>query len=250
MRGFLKGFLIGTAAVCIMALGWLFIIRPGLTRHEVQSIKTTYTRQVPGAGSSGGYSLQNSQEAETPTLDFAALQKAYPDVKAWLTIPGTVIDYPVAQSSTDEPELYLRRNLDGKYRVAGTLFLQADCLPDGRTAIVYGHNMTDGTMFGCLPMYMDRVFFGEHSQIFLQTSDETRVYRVLAVLETDVSHLLFNRTVFADDTDFLSYAESIRASSCIKTNVPITADSRLLVLVTCSYAWPDARYIVVAVWEP
>lgn len=185
-----------------------------------------------------------------PTLDFAALQNAYPDVKAWLTIPGTAIDYPVAQSSTADPEHYLRRNLSGNYRVAGTLFFQADCSLDGRTAIVYGHNMNDGTMFGQLPMYLDRVFFGEHSQIFLQTPSETRAYRVLAALETDVSRLLFNRTTFSGDADFLSFAESLRASSRINTDVPITADSRLLILVTCSYSWKDARYIVVAMWEP
>ena len=250
MRGFLKGFLIGIAAVCLMALGWIFLIQPGVTRCEAQSIKSKYTQQAPGADSSGGSSLQNSQDAEVPVLDFAALQQAYPDVKAWLTIPGTAIDYPVAQSSTADPERYLRRNLDGKYRVAGTLFFQADCSLDGRAVIVYGHNMNDGTMFGRLPMYMDRVFFGEHSQIFLQTPGGTRAYHVAAALETDVSHLPFNRTAFAGDADFLSYAESFRASSHIKTEVPITAGSRLLVLVTCSYSWPDARYIVVAVWEP
>ena len=134
--------------------------------------------------------------------------------------------------------------------MAGTLFFQADCSLDGRTAILYGHNMNDGTMFGRLPMYLDSVFFGEHSQIFLQTPDETRAYRVVAALETDVSRLPFNRTVFVGDTDFLSYAESLRASSHIKTEVPVTANSRLLVLVTCSYAWQDARYVVIAVWEP
>lgn len=250
MRGFLKGFLIGTAAICLMALGWLFIIRPGITRYETQSVKAAYTKTAPGADNSGGCSLQDSQEVEMPVLDFTALQQVYPDVKAWLTIPGTAIDYPVAQSSTDMPEFYLRRNLKGQYRGAGTLFLQADCSLDGRAAIVYGHNMNDGTMFGSLPMYMDRIFCTEHSQIFLQTPNETRSYRVLAVLETDVSRLPFNRTAFAGDADFLSHVESIRASSLVNTNVPITAGSRLLVLVTCSYSWPDARYIVVAVWEP
>ena len=250
MRGFLKGFLIGIAAVCLMALGWIFLIQPGITRYETQNIKATYTKQAPGADSSGGSSLQNLQEVEVPVLDFAALQQAYPDVKAWLTIPGTGIDYPIAQSSAADPEHYLRRNLSGNYQVTGTLFFQADCLMDGKTLIVYGHNMNDGTMFGCLPMYMDRIFCQEHSQIFLQTPGGTRAYRVVAALETDVSRLPFNRTAFAGDADFLSYAESFRASSHIKTEVPVTANSRLLVLVTCSYAWQDARYVVIAVWEP
>ena len=128
MRGFLKGFLIGTAMICIMALGWMFIIQPGITHTESQSIKFQYTQKAPGAESSGGCSLQNSQEVEITALDFTALQQTYPDVKAWLTIPGTAIDYPVAQSSTANPEHYLRRNLNGNYRVAGTLFFQADCL--------------------------------------------------------------------------------------------------------------------------
>lgn len=143
MRDFLKGFLIGTIAMCVMALGWIFLIQPGVTRYETQSIKTAYSKQAPGAISSGGNSSQTiSEPEEMPMLDFTALQQAYPDVKAWLTIPGTVIDYPIAQSSTADPERYLRRNLSGNYRVAGTLFFQADCLIDGKALIVYGHNMS------------------------------------------------------------------------------------------------------------
>ncbi len=41
-----------------------------------------------------------------PLVDLAALQVQYPDVKGWLTIPDTGIDYPVLQDSADEPEYY------------------------------------------------------------------------------------------------------------------------------------------------
>lgn len=247
MRNFFKGFLLGTAAVCIMALGWLLIIRPGVTRQETQSIKAAYTQQAPGAGSSGGNSLLISEEVEISQLDFAALQKAYPDVKAWLTIPGTDIDYPVAQSSINAPEYYLRRNLNGERRSAGTLFFQADCTMDGKSLIVYGHNMTDGTMFGRLPMYLDSIFCSEHRRIILQTPDGVRQYTVAAVLETDIGQMPFNRTVFANDADFLNFARNLQSASLMDTNIPITADSRLLLLVTCSYSWEDARYVVVAI---
>ena len=182
MKQFFKSFLLGTAMVCLMALGWLCIVQPSITRQETQSIKATYTQLAPGAGNSGGNPLPISEEVDIPQLDFAALQKAYPDVKAWLTIPGTDIDYPVAQSSTADPEHYLRRNLNGERRVAGTLFFQADCTMDGRSLIVYGHNMADGTMFGKLPMYMDSIFRGEHRRIILQTPDGVHQYTVAAVL--------------------------------------------------------------------
>lgn len=245
MRGFCKGFLIGTAAVCIMALGWLFIVRPGITHYETQSMKAAYAKTAPGADSSGGDPFQISEE-KTPMIDFMALQQAYPDVKAWLTIPGTGIDYPVAQSGVDAPEFYLRRNLNGERRGAGTLFFQADCSLDGRSAIIYGHNMTDGTMFGRLPMYTDRIFYNEHRQVILQTLEGTHVYSVMAVLETDAARLPFNRTVFVNDEDFLSFVQCLKEEALIGAGDEGVAPNQILLLVTCSYHWPDARYVVVA----
>lgn len=174
------------------------------------------------------------------------MREKFPDIRAWLTIPGTPVDYPVLQSSTANPEYYLRRNFKGEYRMAGSLFFQADCLLDSRCLIAYGHNMSDGTMFGCLPKYLDAVYCGEHGQITLQTPSGVRQYMVAAVLETDVSRVPFNRTVFTGDADFLEHTQILLDSAQIKTGVPITADSSLLVLVTCSYSWPEARYVIVA----
>ena len=34
-------------------------------------------------------------------VDFDSLQKENPDIYAWITIPDTVIDYPIVQSSED-----------------------------------------------------------------------------------------------------------------------------------------------------
>lgn len=247
MRGFCKGFLIGTACICILALAWLCIVRPTITTHEADALKTEYTQPSPGASSPGAGSLPAGERPETAALDFAALRADYPDIRAWLTIPDTVVDYPVLQSSASDPEYYLRRNYKGEYRMAGSLFFQADCSLDGKALVVYGHNMADGTMFGCLTKYLDAAYCGEHGQITLQTMDGVRQYTVAAVLETDISRVPFNRTAFADDADFLAFAQSFLDAAAVKTGVPITADSRLLVLVTCSYSWEDARVVVVAV---
>lgn len=247
MRGFCKGFLIGTACICILALAWLCIVRPTITTHEADALKTEYTQTSPGAASSGAGTLPAGERPETAALHFAALRADYPDVRAWLTIPGTVVDYPVLQSSPENPEYYLRRNYRGEWRTAGSLFFQADCSPDGRCLIVYGHNMGDGTMFGCLPQFLDTGYCFSHETVLLETPGVISEYRVVAVLETDVSRVAFNRTVFADDADFLCFADVVRREAIVDTGIPITADSRLLVLITCSYSWEDARVVVVAV---
>lgn len=245
MRAFGKGFLIGTACICALALVWLCFVRPEITTQEAESLKAAYTTS-PGANGSGAGLLPAERE-DAPALDFAALRSRYPDVKAWLTIPGTPVDYPVLQSSPESPEYYLRRNYRGEWRMAGSLFFQSDCSMNGRVLIVYGHNMNNATMFGRLPRYLIASFCASHKTIRLETPDGTSEYSVAAVLETDVSRVPFNRTVFTDDTDFLAFAQNLLDGAAIKTDVTITAGSRLLILVTCSYAGPDARVVVVGV---
>lgn len=245
-KNFLKGLLFGTVCVCLLALYWLLLLRPQLTRQQTQALKTAYTLPAPQAENLGSGSLLG-QGKESSAIDLASLQAAYPDVKAWLTVPGTQIDYPVLQSGADDPEHYLRRGFTGSWRFAGSLFLQADCVPDGRCLVIYGHNMTDGSMFGGLPNYLDAAYARQHATVRLETPAGVDEYTVAAVLETDAAQLPFNRTVFADDADFLAFVDSLLAASKIQTGVSITADSRLLVLVTCSYSWPNARYVVAAV---
>ena len=55
-----------------------------------------------------------------PLVDLAALQDQYPDIRGWLTIPDTGIDYPVLQGSADDPEYYLHRNYKGEQDINGT----------------------------------------------------------------------------------------------------------------------------------
>lgn len=246
MKGFCKGFLIGTVCICLFGLFWLFTLQPQLAHLQTQTLKDTYTCAAPEAAGFGGGPLLGDEPAELQ-IDFTALQAKHPDIRAWLTVPDTPIDYPVLQSSADQPEYYLRRAFDGSSRFSGSLFFQYDCTPDGRCQVIYGHNMTNGTMFGSLPKYLDAEYAREHAVLWLQTPAGLCEYTVAAALETDAAQLPFNRTVFADDADFLSFADSLLSASQIATGVRITADSRLLLLVTCSYSWQDARYILVAV---
>lgn len=238
MRHFAKGFLIGTLCICLLGLVWLFAFQPRLTAQEAQDLKAQFTT-IPTDDLSG----DGPAGKEEPQLDFKALQTRYPDVKGWLTIPGTVVDYPVMQSSAQDPEKYLRRNYDMKWRMAGSLFFQYDCMPDSRNLVVFGHNMNDGTMFAVLKKMADPKFRQEHPTAVLQTADGTHEYRILTALTTDTTQLPFNRTQFAGDEDFLSFAGSMLAG----TGYTAQASDRLLTLVTCAYTWDGARTVVVAV---
>ena len=246
MKIFLKGFCIGLLCLSLLGLLWFLVIQPGLTNREAQALQEAYTQPLPEAESSGELPAGKEQPELESLVDLSALQAKYPDIKGWISIPGTCVDYPVLQSSADNPEYYLRRTYKGEHRTAGSIFFQWDCSAESQNTVVYGHNMNDGTMFAVLQKMADEAFQKEHSQILLQTSDGLQEYQVAAVLKTDIQKLPFNRTEFADDADFLSFQKELFAQSLCKTETIPGADRRLLTLVTCSYEWESARTVVIA----
>ena len=246
MKIFLKGFCIGLLCLSLLGLLWFLVIQPGLTNREAQALKEAYTQPLPEAESSGELPAGKEQPELESLVDLSALQAKYPDIKGWISIPGTCVDYPVLQSSADNPEYYLRRTYKGEHRTAGSIFFQWDCSAESQNTVVYGHNMNDGTMFAVLQKMADEAFQKEHSQILLQTSDGLQEYQVAAVLKTDIQKLPFNRTEFADDADFLSFQKELFAQSLYKPESIPGVDCRLLTLVTCSYEWESARTVVVA----
>ena len=245
MKSFLKGLCIGLLCLSLLGLLWFLVLQPGLTNREAQALKEEYAQPLPGEPS-GELPAGKEQPEPESLVDLSALQEKYPDIKGWISIPGTCVDYPVLQSSADDPEHYLRRTYKGEHRTAGSIFFQWDCTPESKNLVVYGHNMNDGTMFAVLQKMADEAFRKEHSKILLQTSDGLREYQIAAVLKTDIQKLSFNRTVFAEDADFLSFQEALFAQSIYEPETIPGEDCRLLTLVTCSYEWESARTVVVA----
>lgn len=90
-----------------------------------------------------------------------ALVTDNPNCVGWVSVTDTRIDYPVMYTPND-PEYYLHRNFEGNESAAGTPFLGKGCLLDGNSAIIYGHNMNDGSMFASLRNFDNPEFGMNH----------------------------------------------------------------------------------------
>ena len=70
-----------------------------------------------------------------------ALFEKYSDIRAWLNIFDTNINYPVVQC-VDDAE-YLNKDIDDNFSLAGSIFLSSLC--DGTLneyySLVYGHHI-------------------------------------------------------------------------------------------------------------
>lgn len=197
--------------------------------------------------------ITNPDTGETVEMlpEFVDLYKMNNDIVGWCTIPGTKIDYPVTQS-IGAPDFYLDHNFDKEYSGRGCIYAQADCEidPSSDNVILYGHRMSDGSMFDALDFYLDESFFKEHPYIYFDTLKELRTYKVLAVFRTTASvgkGYVYHTFVDAADADaFNKYVSDVKGMAEYETGVTASYGDTLITLSTCEYSQTNGRLVVVA----
>ena len=184
---------------------------------------------------------------------YDSLWQRNPDMAGWLSVPGMAIDYPI-MNTPDDPEHYLRRGFDGKYAASGCLFLGADWTPEGNCAIIYGHFMRDGSMFGTLNQYESEEFAREHPVIRFDTLTEEREYQVIGAFYSQVYTVedtgvfrYYQYTDLSGQEKFEEYAGQVKAACLYDLGIEAEWGDRILTLSTCSYHTDNGRFVVVAV---
>ncbi len=174
---------------------------------------------------------------------FKSLLEQNKDVVGWINLPNTKIDYPVAQSNDND--YYLHRNLDKKKYEPGTIFMdfRNDTFFEDRHSILYGHNMKNGSMFATLKLYKKEDFYNAN-RIFTYTTlyDETQWEVFAAYVSPPTLDLI--TTDFKDDQAFLDYIAIRQKQSKYAADIKILPTDKILTLITCSYEFNDARFVI------
>ena len=166
------------------------------------------------------------------------------DLYGYIMIPGTNISYPIAQHESDN-DYYLDRAYNGEHLVNGSIFADVNCNRDVRwnyNTILYGHNVTSGSMFNHVNMFFEKEFF-DNTKIYLYTFDGIFVYKPFSIREADYDSG-YTATSFAEVEHFTDFAEDLRDQSDIKSDVEFTAESRILTLSTCTNGLYNRRYVL------
>lgn len=175
-------------------------------------------------------------------VDFETLLAQNPDVIGWIYCPDTPLNYPVVQAGDNS--YYLRRLLDGQWNSAGTLFLdfRNDAALSDPLSVIYGHNMKNDAMFGCLPQYRDQSYYDEHPIIWFLTPERTWRLEILAGFAAAGDEGIYAVPASPEEAGAL-VADAISRSDLTAEAEPGSED-RYLALSTCIYDSPDSRYIV------
>lgn len=184
---------------------------------------------------------------DNPTLK--DLKKLNPDVKAWIQVPKTNIDYPVVQGQDDME--YINKNVYGEFELSGAIFLSClnkDDFSDPYN-LVYGHNMKNGGMFADVADFTNKEYFETHQKGKLYLTDATRKIRFFASMKvTAADAKIYHPDGYRKENlkDLLDY---IQANAVQYRDVNVADENSLIALSTCSEAETNGRVVLIGKLE-
>ena len=221
------------------------------TAHEPDPVKepdeTKKTEQRDsGIAPETAPSLEIPKES-APAIrhDIPLLMSKNPDCFGWISIDGTAVNYPVMHTP-ELPQKYLRMDFYMRKSSSGVPFLDFRCVQDSGNLIIYGHNTSNGTMFGSLKKYLKKGYISAHPSITLETADGTHEFRIFAAVPVDKQDPWYS-FIFSDNEDEFNAAVSriVQKASLTYGQTPVFGD-RLLTLSTCYKNTEYNRLIIIA----
>ena len=186
-------------------------------------------------------------------INFAELKEQNPEVYAWIYVPGTDVNLPVVQSTTDD-NFYLNHNIDGDYAVEGAIYSQSMNAADfsDPVTVLYGHNLVNGSMFSTLHYFENEDFFAQHDTMYIYTLGHILTYKVVSAYQYDDRHIL-NSFDFSDPSVVRTYFDYVMAPNSLVENVrqgvTLQTNDKIVQLSTCTDTvnHTDTRYLVTGV---
>lgn len=258
-------FLIYTILAILITLSIIYIINIFLDKKQAiqesklldkieineNQVNETITEEIVNESTQENIEETINQKNER-ILKVQKLQEENPDIVGWLEIEGTSINYPVLQGNDNE--YYMTHNYKKQKSKNGSIFLTKDynwSIPSSNL-LIYGHNLSNGTMFQELLKYEKEDFYKKHPIIRFTTNNEDAEYEIISAFKSRVYYKseknVFRYYYFVNAKTEAEYNEFVQnAKKASLYNIDKTAQygDQLITLSTCSYHVEDGRFAVV-----
>ena len=244
------------ASFCIAAVCIVLLIISAVAQSADDAMNEQLRQQRKESAVNGSVTLENDTWQPQPETggereilpEFRELYEQNNDLVGWVSIPGTVIDYPVVQ--TTDNDFYLHRNFEKKDSFSGTIYADYEApitsTSQGDNIILYGHNIQTGTYFASLTQYHCGVhknldYYKAHPLVEFDTIYEKQTYKIFAGIYMNTNSdygkpFPCNQTVYFDSKDtFYTYLEGIYDRTQFFTDVDVKYGDEILMLYTCYY---------------
>ena len=187
--------------------------------------------------------------SEDGSLSFEELLALNKDTRAWITLDGTNIDYPMVQGKDDME--YVNKDVEGNFSLSGSIFMSYHNAPDFSDPYIltYGHHMDSGGMYGDIMKFIDPEYFEAHRSGSLILPDKTRKLEIFACYEGDAyDPYIYN--VSDKEGNMGEFLDYIRENSQQYREINIKDTDRIISMSTCVSASTNGRMVVFARINP
>lgn len=167
-------------------------------------------------------------------VNFDDLKKENSDVKGWVKVNGTNINYPFVQ--TNDNEYYLKHSFDKSKNKNGWVYLDFRNNLDelNQNTILYAHGSVNNTMFGSLRWIFKDKWFNNNSNRIVQISTENANYawEVFSVytIEPESYYITTN---FDNNEEYKNFLNTIFSRSFHKYKSNLNENDKILTLSSC-----------------
>lgn len=167
-------------------------------------------------------------------VDFNELKKINKDVKGWIKVEGTNINYPFFQ--TDNNSYYLTHSFDKSHNSAGWIFqdYRNDISRDDKNTILYGHGRINQIMFGSLKNILTSGWLNNSSNFVVKLSTEYQntLWQVFSVYHIPTTSD-YIQTDFISEEEYNTFIQMLLSRSAYNFNTTVSPNDRILTLSTC-----------------
>ena len=179
-----------------------------------------------------------------------AKQAQNPDCIGYITVSNMDIERPIMKGTDNE--YYLHHLWNGKPNDGGAIFADyrlEDDYDSNMNTIIYGHCMTDGSMFRPLKFFfdgVDRYTKAQDMKITVVTTDAVYVYTYFSGYRSEGGYFINTFTDKSNKDSYYNFLKNLRAKNTIPKAVGYNSNSKIITLITCTNlsSKPGERYVL------
>lgn len=167
-------------------------------------------------------------------VNFQNLKSINSDVKGWIQVNGTNINYPFVQHSDNQ--FYLNHSFDRSYNQAGWVFLdyRNNINELDNNTIIYAHGRLDNTMFGSLKNILSSGWLSNNNNyvVKLSTDKNNSLWQVFSIyhIPTTSDYL---QTNFSSNQEYQKFLDNLTTRSTHNFQATTNYNDKILTLSTC-----------------
>jgi len=183
------------------------------------------------------------EAAALADIDLEALRAVNKDVVGWIAIPGTMLSYPLLQTSDNQ--FYLSHNWKREPSSGGAVYLEStsDAGLGAFHTLAYGHRMRNGTMFATLKYYNKTDYLEAHPSVYIVLDNGVYRYDIFSAREAGVKGIIYRLDLEESGLEG-EFLDDCLENSVIGAGFIPVKENRFLTLSTCTGIGHATRWVV------